>query len=244
MYRALLHAFALLLIGCAAGTDPEPPAPQPTPTAPSKSVAGAAALPEATSQPTPPASSDSRPDAVEELTDRLSADLAADPPDWPSRSDYELVVLPFYDDRPGFLDDALAGFDHYAAVHVAAECLAGREPTPAGFRDLVGRTFSTGRDRIPTIAAEAQAVIAAILDHDPKDTPPCLRPYVTPASAVEAISAVRLARPILAANRPDLLPWQIESKVREIALAWFGRPEPLYHWACSHDHTCTLLTPP
>ena len=175
MYRALLHAFALLLIGCAAGTDPEPPAPQPTPTAPSKSVAGAAALPEATSQPTPPASSDSRPDAVEELTDRLSADLAADPPGWPSRSDYELVVLPFYDDRPGFLDDALAGFDHYAAVHVAAECLAGREPTPAGFRDLVGRTFSTGRDRIPTDRSRSPGGHSSHPRHDAKDTPPCLR---------------------------------------------------------------------
>ena len=55
---------------------------------------------------------------------------------------------------------------------------------------------------------------------------------------------LQLARPILAANRPDLLPWEIDSKVREIALAWFGRLEPLYHWACSHDHTCKLLDPP
>ena len=193
-------------------------------------------------QPTPTAVPDSRQDAVEHLTDRLAANLAADPPGWPSRSDYELVVLPFYDDSPDSIDDALADFEHYAAVYVAAECLAGREPTPAGFREMVGRTFSTGRDRIPRIAAET--VIAAILAHSQDPPPPCLRPYVTPASAVEAISAVRLARPILAANRPDLLPWQIDSKVREIALAWFGRPEPLYHWACSHDHTCTLLTPP
>ena len=220
MYRALLLAFALWLIGCAAGTDPKPPAPQPTLTAPSSSQ-----------------SEDAR-----QLTQRLAADLASEPPGWPSRSDYELVVLPFYDDSPDSIDDALADFEHYAAVYVAAECLAGREPTPAGFREMVGRTFSTGRDRIPRIAAET--VIAAILAHSQDPPPPCLRPYVTPASAVEAISAVRLARPILAANRPDLLPWQIDSKVREIALAWFGRPEPLYHWACSHDHTCTLLTPP
>ena len=220
MHRALLLAFALWLVGCASGTDPEPPAPQQTRTP--------------TSAP--------RPDAVGPLTDRLVAKLESDPSGWPSRSDYELVVLPFYDDSPDSIDDALADFEHYAAVYVAAECLAGREPTPAGFREMVGRTFSTGRDRIPRIAAET--VIAAILAHSQDPPPPCLRPYVTPASAVEAISAVRLARPILAANRPDLLPWQIDSKVREIALAWFGRPEPLYHWACSHDHTCTLLTPP
>ena len=223
MRRAVLLALALWLIGCAPGTDPESPAPQQAPTA----------------------SSEGRPDAVQELTDRLAADMKAAPPDWPSRSDYELVVLPFYEDSPDSIDDALADFDHYAAVYVAAECLAGREPTPAGFRDFLGRTFSTGRDRIPRIAAEAETVIAAILTHDPQDTPPpCLRPYVTPSSAVEAISALRLARPVLAANRPDLLPWEIDAKVREIALAWFGRPEILYNWACSHDHTCTLLTPP
>ena len=128
---------------------------------------------------------------------------------------------------------------------MAAECLAGRETTPAGFRDLVGRTFSAGRDRIPSIAAEAETAIASILAHEPQDAPPpCLRPYVTPASAVEAVSALRLARPILAANRPDLLPWQIDAKIREIALSWFGRPETLYQWACSHDHTCNLPTPP
>ena len=222
MRRAVLLALALWLIGCAPGTDPESPAPQQAPTA----------------------SSEGRPDAVQELTDRLAADMKAAPPDWPSRSDYELVVLPFYEDSPDSIDDALADFDHYAAVYVAAECLAGREPTPAGFRDFLGRTFSTGRDRIPRIAAEAETVIAAILAHSQDPPPPCLRPYITPASAVEAISTLQLARPILAANRPDLLPWEIDSKVREIALAWFGRLEPLYHWACSHDHTCKLLDPP
>ena len=108
---------------------------------------------------------------------------------------------------------------------------------------MVGRTFAADRDRILRIAAEAETVIAAILAHDPQHIPPpCLRPYITPASAVDAISALRLARPVLAANRPALLPWQIDAKVREIALAWFGRPETLYRWACSHDHTCTLLT--
>ena len=71
-----------------------------------------------------------------------------------------------------------------------------------------------------------------------------LRPYITPSSAVEAISALRLARPVLAANRPDLLPWEIDARVRERALSWFGRPETLYDWACSHVHTCKLLTPP
>ena len=200
--------------------------------------------PEATLQPTPTAVPDSRQDAVEHLTDRLAADLAADPPGWPSRSDYELVVLPFYDDSPDSIDDALADFEHYAAVYVAAECLAGREPTPAGFREMVGRTFSTGRDRIPRIAAETETVIAAILAHSQDPPPTCLRPYVTPSSAVEAISALRLARPVLAANRPDLLPWEIDARLREIALAWFGRPETLYQWACSHDHICNLITPP
>ena len=239
MRRAVLLAFAVCLIGCAPGADPELPAPQPTLTAPSSSQS------EDARQPTPTVSSEARPGAVEQLTDRLAADLATDPPGWPSRSDYELVVLPFYDDSPDSIDDALADFEHYAAVYVAAECLAGREATPAGFREMVGRTFSTGRDRIPRIAAEAETVIAAILAHDPQDAPPpCLRPYVTPSSAVEAISALRLARPVLAANRPDLLPWEIDAKVREIALAWFGGPETLYRWACSHDHTCTLLTPP
>ena len=229
MRRALLLALALCLAACATGAEPEPPAPEPAPTAPSEA----------------------RPDAVKQLTDRLAADLATDPPGWPSRSDYELVVLPFYDDRPGYLDDALAGFDHYAAVYVAAECLAGSEPTPAGFREMVGRTFTcvssaqSGSDRIPRIAAEAESVIAAILAHDPQHTPqPCLRPYVTPATAVEAISAMRLVRPIIAANLPDLLPWQIDAQVREIALTWFGRPETLYQWVCSHDHTCRLLDPP
>ena len=223
MWRAVLLAFALWLIGCAAGTDPDPPAPHPSPTPPSAP----------------------RPDAVQELTDRLASDMKAVPPDWPSRSDYELVVLPFYEDSPDSIDDALADFDHFAAVHVATECLARRETTPAGFRNIVGKTFSDGRDRIPRIAAEAETVIAAILAHDPQDAPPpCLRPYITPATAVEAVAALQLARPVLAANRPDLLPWEIDAKVREIALAWFGRPEILYHWACSHDHTCTLLTPP
>ena len=223
MYRAVLLAFALWLIGCASGTDPEPPAPLPTPT----------------SHP------DSRSDTVQELTDRLAADLASDPPGWPSRSDYELVVLPFYYDRPDSVDDALADFGHYAAVYVAAECLAGRETTPAGFRDLVGKTFSAGRDRIPRIAAKAEAVIARILAHEPQDAPPpCLRPYITPSTAVEAISALRLARPVLAANRPDLLPWEIDAKVREIALSWFDRPESLYDWACAHEHACKLFTPP
>ena len=158
----MLLAFAVWLIGCAAGTDPEPPAPAANPTA----------------------HPDSRPDAVEELTDRLAADLASDPPGWPSRSDYELVVLPFYDDSPDSIDDALADFDHYAAVYVAAECLAGRETTPAGFRDFVGRTFSDGRDRIPRIAAEAETVIAAILarpsgppaDHACAPTSPRVQP--------------------------------------------------------------------
>ena len=119
MRRTALLALALWLAGCAPGTDPESPT-------------------------LPPA-----PDAVEQLTSRLAADLAADPPGWPSRNDYELVVLPFYDDRPEALDDALAGFDHYAAVYVAAECLAGREPTPAGFREMVGRTFSAGATAFP-----------------------------------------------------------------------------------------------
>ena len=246
MRRAALLALALWLAGCASGNGPdlELPGPNPSPTAPSKSRAGAADLP-ATSQPTPSASSYSRPDAVEQLTDRLAANLATVPPGWPSRSDYELVILPFYDDSPESLDDALADFEHYAAVHVAAECLAGREPTPVGFRDFVGRTFAAGRDRIPRIAAEAETAIAAILAHDSEDTPPpCLRPYVTPATAVEAVAALQLARPVLAANRPDLLPWEIDAEAREIALSWFGRPETLYHWACSHDHACTLLTPP
>ena len=215
MRRAALLALALWLAGCAPGTDP-----------------GSPTLPAA-------------PDAVEQLTSRLAADVGADPPGWPSRSDYELVVLPFYDDTPESLDDALAGFDHYAAVYVASECLAGREPTPAGFREMVGRTFSAGSDRIPRIASEAETVIAAILAHDPQHAPtPCLRPYVTPATAVEAIAALRLTRPIIAANRPDLLPWQIDARAREIALTWFGRPVPLYQWACSHDHTCKLLDPP
>ena len=223
MRRAALLALALWLAGCTAGTDPESTADQPTPTA----------------------SSEARPDPVERLTDRLVADLASDPPGWPSRSDYELVVLPFYDDRPGFLDEALAAFDHYAAVYVAAECLAGRDPTPAGFREMVGRTFSAGRDRIPRVASEAQGLIANILAHDSQDaSPPCLRTYVTPSTAVEAIAALRLARPIIAANLPDLLPWQIDARAREIALSWFGRPESLYQWACSHDHTCKLLRPP
>ena len=223
MRRAVLLTFAVWLFGCAAGTDPEPPTPQPPPAAPS----------------TP------RYDTVEQLTDQLIGDMMADPPGWPSRSDYELVVLPFYHDSPDSIDDALADFDHYAAVYVAAECLAGRETTPARFRDLVGKTFSADRDRIPRIAAEAEAVIAGILAHTPQDaTPPCLRPYTTPNSAVEAISALRLARPLLAANRPDLLPWEIDAEVRELALAWFGRPESLYDWVCSHDHTCKLLNPP
>ncbi len=222
MRRAFLLALALCAAACAPGADPGPAAPQSTPTSPSEA----------------------RPDAVRQLTDRLAADLATDPPGWPSRSDYELVVLPFYDDRPEYLDDALTGFGHYAAVYVAAECLAGRESTPAGFREMVGRTFSAGRDRIPRIAAEAEAVIAAILAHDPKHAPPpCLRTYVTPSTAVEAIAALRLARPIIAANLPDLLPWQIDARAREIALSWFGRPESLYQWACSHDHTCKLLDP-
>ena len=222
MRRAVLLAFALWLIGCASGTNPEPPTPLPTPT-------------------THP---DSRPDTIEELTGRLVAGMTDDPPGWPSRSDYELVVLPFYHDRPDSVDDALADFDYYAAVYVAAECLAGREATPAGFRDLVGKTFSAGRDRIPRIAAEAEAVIAGILAQASQDAPPCLCPYTTPSSAVESISALRLARPVLAANRPDLLPWQIDAEVRELALAWFGRPESLYDWVCSHDHTCKLLNPP
>ena len=239
MRRAVLLAFALYLVGCAAGTDPEPPTPQPTPTTPSDSRSGGAP------QPTPAAPSGLGPHTVEQLTNRLTANLGDDPPGWPSRSDYELVVLPLFHDRPDSIDDALADFDHYAAVYVAAECLAGRETTPAGFREMVGRTFSSGRDRIPRIAAEAETVIATILAHEPQDAPPpCLRPYVTPASAVEAISALRLARPILAANRPDLLPWQIDAKIREIALSWFGRPDTLYQWACSHDHTCNLPTPP
>ena len=222
MRRALLLALALCAAACSPGAEPEPAAPQSTPTAPS----------------------DSRPDAVKQLTDRLAADLATDPPGWPSRSDYELVVLPFYDDSPESLEDALADFAHYAAVYVAAECLAGREASPPGFREMVGLNFTAGRDRIPRIAAEAQTVIEAILAHDPQDAPPCLRPYVTPATAVEAISALRLARPVLAANRPDLLPWQIDAQVREMALSWFGRSDTLYQWACSHDHACRLLTPP
>ena len=238
MRRALLLAFAVCLIGCAPGADPELPAPQPTLTAPSSSQS------EDARQPTPTVSSEARPGAVEQLTDRLAADLATDPPGWPSRSDYELVVLPFYDDSPDSIDDALADFEHYAAVYVAAECLAGRETTPAGFRNFVGKTFSDGRDRIPRIAAESETVIAAILAHSQDPPPTCLRPYVTPSSAVEAISALRLARPVLAANRPDLLPWEIDARLREIALAWFGRPETLYQWACSHDHICNLITPP
>ncbi len=223
MPRAVLLAFALWLIGCA-GTATEPATPQP-----------------ATPQPAPAGPSN----AVEQLTDRLVGALAADPPGWPSRSDFELVVLPFYDDRPDFMDDALADFDHFAAVYLAAECLAGRETTPAGFREMVGSTFTPASDRIPRIAAEAQPLIADILAHEPQDAPPpCLRPYVTPTSAVEAISSLRLARPILAANRPDLLPWQIDAQLREIALSWFSRPEPLYQWACSHPQTCKLLGPP
>lgn len=220
MRRAVLVALAVWLIGCASDTDPEPPAQQ-------------------------PAASEPRPDAVEQLTDRLAADLAADPPGWPSRSDYELVILPFYEDSSDSIDDALADFDHYAAVYVAAECLAGRETTPAGFREMVGRTFAPGSDRIPSIAAEAQALIADILARDPQDAqPPCLRPYVNPASAVEAISALRLASPVLAANRPDLLPWQIDAQLRDIALTWFGRTETLFAWTCSHTNTCNLTTPP
>ena len=213
MRRAGLLASAILVIGCAADTDPEP-------------------------------ASGSRPNPVEQLTDRLSADLAADPPGWPSRSDYELAVLPLFDDNPDGVDDALADFEHFAAVYVAAECLAGRDPAPAGFREMVGRTFTPGRDRIPRIAAEAEALIGDILARDTQEAPPpCLRPYITPSSAIEAISALRLARPVLAANRPDLLPWQIDAQVREIALAWFGHPEPLYVWACSHTHTCKLTSP-
>ena len=239
MRRAVLLALALWLVGCAPGTAPEPPAPQPTPAAPSSPQS------EDARQPTPTVTAEARPDSVEQLTNRLAANLATDPPGWPSRSDYELVILPFYDDSPDSIDDALADFDHYAAVYVAAECLAGRETTAAGFRDMVGRTFSAGRDRIPRIAAEAEAVIAAILGHDPQDAPPpCLRPYVAPATAVEAIWSLRLARPVLAANRSDLLPWEIDARIREIALSWFGRPDALYHWACSHDHTCKLLDPP
>ncbi len=219
MRRAVLVVLVVWLIGCAAGTGTEPTTPQPAPTAPSN--------------------------AVEQLTGRLVAELAADPAGWPSRSDYELAVLPLFDDSPDAVDDALADFDHYAAVYVAAECLAGRETTPAGFREMVGRTFTPGSDRIPRIAAEAQALIADILAHDPQNAQPrCLRPYVIPVSAVEAISALRLARPILAANRPDLLPWQIDAQLRDIALSWFSRSEPLYAWACSHDHTCRLTTPP
>ena len=160
MRRAVLLALALWLVGCVVATDPEPRARQPSTTA----------------------LSDSRPDTVKELTDRLAADLASDPSGWPSRSDYELVVLPLYDDRPDSIDEALADFEHYAAVYVAAECLAGRETTPAGFRELVGRTFSAGRDRIPRIAAEAETAIAGILAHAPQvASPPCLRPYVTPS---------------------------------------------------------------
>ena len=144
MRRAALLALALWLAGCAPGADTELPAPQPTLNAPSKSRAGAAALPEATSQPTPPTSSESRPGAVEELTDRLAAELGSDPPGWPSRSDYELVVLPFYDDSPDAVDDALADFDHYAAVHVAAECLGRTRADPRwiqgdGWQDLRSR---------------------------------------------------------------------------------------------------------
>ena len=220
MRRAVLLALALCLVGCASSAGPDPPAPSPTPTAPYAP----------------------RADTVQQLTQRLAADLAAEPPGWPSRSDYELVVLPFYDDSPDLVGDALADFEHFAAVYVASECLAGRETTPAGFRNFVGKTFSDGRDRIPRIAAESETVIAAILAHSQDPPPTCLRPYGTPSSAVEAISALRLARPVLAANRPDLLPWEIDAKVREIALAWFGGPETLYRWACSHDHTCTLLT--
>lgn len=224
MRRAILLALALCLAGCSAGTATEPAAPQP-----------------ATPQPAPAGPSN----AVEQLTDRLVVALAADPPGWPSRSDYELVVLPFYDDRPDFMDDALADFEHFAAVYLAAECVAGRETTPAGFREMVGRTFTPGSDRIPRIAAEAQSLITDILAQDPQEAPPpCLRPYVIPDSAVEAISALRLARPILAANRPGLLPWQVDAQVREIALSWFGRPESLYAWACSHPNLCNLLSSP
>ena len=220
MRRAVLLTFAVWLFGCAGDAGPEQPAPPTTPTA------------------------DSRPASVEQLTDQLIGDMMADPPGWPSRSDYELVVLPFYHDSPDSIDDALADFDHYAAVYVAAECLAGRETTPARFRDLVGKTFSADRDRIPRIAAEAEAVIAGILAHEPQDAPPCLPPYITPSTAVEAISALRLARPVLAANRPPLLPWEIDAKVREIALSWFGRPESLFEWVCAHEHACNLLNPP
>ena len=58
--------------------------------------------------------------------------ITAPPSTWPpsdwlaarqraTRSDYELVVLPFYDDSPDFVGDALADFDHCAAVYVATE---------------------------------------------------------------------------------------------------------------------------
>ena len=96
MRRAVLLALALWLVGCAPGTAPEPPAPQPTPATPSSPQS------EDARQPAPTVTAEARPDSVEQLTDRLVAGLAADLPGWPSRNDYELVVLPFYDDRPGF----------------------------------------------------------------------------------------------------------------------------------------------
>ena len=110
-----------------------------------------------------PTTAPSRDDAIEQLTDRLIRGMMAEPPGWPSKSDYELVVLPFYHDRPDFVDEALADFDHYASVYTASECLAGQETTPSGFRQFVAETFAPGRDRLAKVASAAEDVIAGIL---------------------------------------------------------------------------------
>ncbi len=217
--RAAAVILTIWLAGCAGA--PAPPTPTPARTDAQTAVAPGG-------------------DAIEELTERLISGMAAEPPGWPSRSDYELVALPFYHDRPDFVDEALAEFGHYAAVYTASECLAGRETTPSGFRELVGETFSADRDRHTKIAAAAEVVVADILDRAADDAPPCLRYYTSPGTAVDAIGAIRLARPVVTVNRPGLPPWEVDAELRMIALSWFGRGEPFFEWVCAHEDVCKV----
>ena len=162
------------------------------------------------------------------------ADQPSKPADEPAVSAYEPTVEDFRIGVAGyqgtFKDTTVSTFhqelaerhfDLYAAEYAASQCLAGEDLTAEGFREYV-RTTSVNE-----MALASARALEIIMLYD-KVEEECMRRYLFPETAAQALEGVRLVIAVgenTGINSPESL--QMSDNIRQVvedrALIWFSK---------------------
>lgn len=169
---------------------------------------------------------------VEAMVKESLATLLAEMPTpqyWPTYADFAAVALP----NPGGMspivrDLVKARYWKNASVHIANECVAGRESTAEGFRSFVRRAT-------PSIEVRAEVVIGQMLGQLRENSDgTCVESYMYPKTPTQLILATDLAA--VAIHIPVVLQRGLHTTMEDHAFRWFGstesRREPLLLELC------------